>query len=46
MEIGVLILLFLMAIGGVFIEHTKVGEKLAYFMTKKFFNIDLNEMED
>lgn len=46
MEIGVLILLTLMGLGGLFVEKTKVGSKLIEYTSKKFFGIDLNKMED
>ena len=46
MEIGVLVLLTLMGIGGLFVEKTKVGGKHVEYTSKKFFGIDLNEMED
>lgn len=45
MEIGVLILLLLMGLGGL-IAETKVGSKLLDKATYKLFGIDVNKLED
>lgn len=45
MEIGALFILVVMSLSVCFAE-TKLGQKITYFIFKKFYNIDINEWED
>lgn len=38
--------MFVLSVCGWFAENTKIGSKLTASATKKFFGIDVNELED
>ncbi len=46
MEIGVLALFILIALGILFVEKTKVGNKFFEWCLKNLYGIDLDELED
>jgi hypothetical protein len=46
MEIGAVVLLLAIGIGGWFSEKTKIGGKITHHMAKFFFGVDLNDLED
>ena len=45
MEIGVPFILLLISLSTCFAE-TKLGQKVTYFLAKKFCNVDINELEE
>lgn len=45
MEIGVPVILILISLGVCFGE-TKLGQKVTYFLAKKFCDVDINELEE